>query len=174
MNSFIREMAFKCRNNIFAIIFLRPFYRMKLKMENRKRKQLYLLNAPELLQNLKESLDSKKILFWLDFGTLLGAYRDHDFIKHDLDLDIGTFWENAEEVRNTLLDNGFKILKEFRVGKDGVGGLEQTYYYKGVTVDVFYFHKENSIMYCNSFSRILGGNKNFCLGDFWSHGDGAF
>lgn len=152
MNNFVKRMAFKYRDNTFAKIFVRPFYRIKVKMETKQRRNLYLLYAPELLRKLKDSLDSKHIMFWLEFGTLLGAYRDHDFIKHDLDLDIGTFWENAEDVHNALLNSGFKILKEFKVGTDGLNGLEQTYIYKGVTVDVFYFHKENDIMYCNSFS----------------------
>lgn len=36
------------------------------------------------------------MLFWLDYGTLLGAYREHDFIKHDFDLDIGLWLKDAE------------------------------------------------------------------------------
>lgn len=152
MNGYIKKMAFKYRDNILAKILVRPFYRMRLKRDNIKRRQLYLEYAPKLLFHLKKVLEDNKILFWLDFGTLLGAYREHDFIKHDLDLDIGIFYEDASKVKDVLLKNDFKILREFHVNSDKYLGLEQTYIYCGVTVDVFYYHLRGDEMYCNTFS----------------------
>lgn len=146
-------MAFKYRDNAFAKFFVRPFYRMKVKHEEKVRRKLYHLNANELLIQLKHTLDSNQIFFWLEFGTLLGAYREKDFIKHDLDLDIGVFYESSNQLRNSLIKEGFKLIREFKVGNDGKLGLEETYLYKGVTVDVFYFHKSDNIIYCNSFSN---------------------
>lgn len=152
VNDFIKKMAFKYRNNLIAKVLVRPFYRMKVNYDFKKRRNLYLKNAPKLLSKLKKSLDDYNILFWLDFGTLLGAYREHDFIKHDFDLDIGVFYENAERVKQALLKNGFKILREFRVNSDSYKGLEHTFIYCGVTVDIFYYHRRGDIMYCNTFS----------------------
>ena len=152
MKELIRKMAFKYRNNIIAKILVRPFYRMKVNSDFNKRRQLYLLNASNLLFQLKRSLDECNILFWLDFGTLLGAYREHDFIKHDLDLDIGVFYEDAGKVKDALLKNGFRIIREFRVNSDVYRGLEHTYLYYGVTVDIFYYHRRGEQMFCNTFS----------------------
>ncbi|MBQ8224401.1 MAG: LicD family protein [Bacteroides sp.] len=152
MNGFIEKMAFKYRDNAIAKFLVRPFYRMKVKQEEKTRRKLYHKNAYELLMQLKHTLDSNKIFFWLEFGTLLGAYREKDFIKHDLDLDIGLFFDNPKLVRDAFENGGFKLKKEFRVGNDGNLGFEETYFYKGVTVDVFYFHKSEDVMYCNTFS----------------------
>lgn len=155
VNNFIKKMAFKYRDNIIAKVLIRPFYRMKVNSEMKKRRNLYLQNAYLLLFQLKKILDDANILFWLDFGTLLGAYRDHDFIKHDLDLDIGVFYTDSDRVKKALINNGFNIIREFRVNSEIYQGLEQTYCFAGVTVDVFYYHMKNDKMYCNTFSPFM-------------------
>lgn len=88
-------------------------------------------------------------IWGLEFGTLLGFYREHDFIPHDVDIDTGTYHENASLVQNALENAGFKLVREYKVLDDG--GLEQCYLYKHITIDVFYFRKDGNIMYCNSF-----------------------
>lgn len=154
MNDFIEKLAFKYRDNALAKIFVRPLFRIRKKKEENQRRKIYLKNAPKLLFQLKKSLDENNIQFWLDFGTLLGAFREHDFIKHDLDLDIGTFYENHKSVREALTKNGFQVLRDFTVKKNDYEGIEETYIYLGVTIDVFYYHKRGDMMYCNTFSMI--------------------
>lgn len=44
--------------------------------------------AKEMLSILREVLLKHDVHFLLNFGTLLGAIRDHDFISHDYDMDI--------------------------------------------------------------------------------------
>ena len=44
--------------------------------------------ANEMLSILKEVLMKHDVHFLLNFGTLLGAVRDHDFIPHDYDIDL--------------------------------------------------------------------------------------
>ena len=163
INKLLDALAYKYKDNFFAKLLVRPIYRMKVKYEENKRRRFYLLNANSLLKQIKSSLDNNNCFFWLDFGTLLGAYREKDFIKHDLDLDIGAFYKDAKLVRKSLLDNGFKILREYRVGDDGALGLEETYIYKNVTVDVFYFHVEDDVMYCNTFSPLKDKDANISL-----------
>ena len=41
--------------------------------------------ATQNLLDIKKILDELKIVFWLDAGTLLGAYRDKDFCEGDED-----------------------------------------------------------------------------------------
>ena len=127
MGNFIKKMAFKYRDNKIAIILVRPFYRLINKYKEYKRRSFYHNNAEELLIQLKKTLDSNNVFFWLEFGTLLGAYRDKDFIKHDLDLDIAVFYENSDKIRKILSKGGFKLLKEYKVGTNGFLGFEETY-----------------------------------------------
>ena len=56
----------------------------------KKKKQTQHFNKGNkvLLFKLDEVLNQNGLQYWLNYGTLLGAYRDHDFINHDYDLDI--------------------------------------------------------------------------------------
>ena len=159
----IHRLAFRYSGNILAKALVRPIYRMFVACKLNQKKRVFRRNAKLLLEKLKEALDSNGILFWLEFGTLLGAYREHGFIKHDYDLDIGVFFQNTTMVYDVLTKAGFKLIRDFKVGDDGVDGFEQTYEYAGVSIDVFFFHKDENGAYCNSFSPFEGENKNLSL-----------
>jgi cytidyltransferase-like protein len=45
-------------------------------------------NSLEFLKLITSELDKNNIPYWIDCGTLLGAYRESDFIEHDGDIDI--------------------------------------------------------------------------------------
>ena len=63
------------------------------------------------LLDIKEIMDSVGIVFWLTFGTLLGAVRDKDFISFDHDTDISA--SSLDLITNfDILKNRF-ILKHF-------------------------------------------------------------
>lgn len=127
-------------------------------LKNYRTKQLEKLKtyfkeeSQELLKNFTSALDNAGVVYWLEFGTLLGYYREGDFISHDYDIDIGTYYENSTMVKETLLQNGFKLVREYHVIDDG--GLEQCFKYKHITVDVFYFRLDGNKLYCNSFLPI--------------------
>ena len=55
-----------------------------------KRSELLKDNFEEILNTIYSS-PLKDYDIWLDFGTLLGYYRENDFISHDLDMDFGIF-----------------------------------------------------------------------------------
>jgi len=54
------------------------------------------------------------IVFFLMYGTLLGAVRENNFIDHDIDTEIGIFEEDKEKLINalkTLLSVGFDLIR---------------------------------------------------------------
>jgi len=93
----------------------------------------------EILRSVKNTLEDKNITFWLDFGTLLGAIREGEFIKWDHDIDIGTWATNIEKVCSLSEEfekNGFvtTLTSNHRmlVGKDING--------KRVNLDILMYH----------------------------------
>ena len=107
-----------------------------------KRSNLLKENFEEIL-NIVYSSELKNYNIWLDFGTLLGYYRENDFISHDLDMDFGvqvSSLEDFESIEKYLAENGFKRTKEFYFDKDLV---ELSYSYKGLNVDFIIYKKED-------------------------------
>lgn len=84
-----------------------------------------------LLNDLKKIFDELNIIYFVDFGTLLGFVRDKGFMPHDLDLDIGVICTEKEKIKLAILlkKAGYKLwrsyLKENIIGNEEV--VEQSY-----------------------------------------------
>lgn len=87
---------------------------------------------------------------WVEFGTLLGVYRDHYFIKNDFDFDFGAFVEDADKIREAMRMNGVKLLHEFIV-EDHPEIKEMTFSINGVPFDIFFFSKSEDFYSCYIF-----------------------
>ena len=114
-----------------------------------KRSNLLKENFEEIL-NIVYSSDLKDYNIWLDFGTLLGYYRENDFISHDLDMDFGVQVSSLEEfevIEKYLINNGFNRTKEFYFNKNLV---ELSYSYKGLNVDFIIYNKENDRVFSDT------------------------
>jgi hypothetical protein len=120
----------------------------KAKEVQKIRNQYFLQEGEDILSNFSSALNEKKIMFWLEFGSLLGYYREHDFIKHDCDIDFGAYLEDSGLIRSALEDKGFILLHQYRSSD---GGLEECYKYKHTTIDIFYFRQDEDLLYCNTF-----------------------
>ena len=75
-------------------------------------KPLNLEIAKTNLLKFKKELDKEGVDFTLFFGTLLGAVRERNFIKHDEDIDICVF--NEESLLNLipiLREKGFAFIR---------------------------------------------------------------
>lgn len=120
----------------------------KIKEINRIRNKNFLKEGEELLNVFSEAMNNSNILFWLEFGSLLGYYRNNDFIQHDCDLDFGVFLKDRKQVQEVLSCVGFKLIHQY-LAEDG--GVEECYKYKNTTIDVFYFREDEDFYYCNTF-----------------------
>lgn len=99
----------------------------------------------------RNTLNRLGIVFWLEFGTLLGAVRDNDFITGDTDIDLGIFMEDRpNDFEKMLLGEGFKKKYYFILG-DKI--IEERYYYDGVGIDFSYFERKNGKTYTHLFFK---------------------
>lgn len=121
----------------------------------KKRKNIiFRLHDKELLYKIDDALNEAGIFYWLDYGTLLGAIREHDFIKHDEDIDIGVKYEDYKKVPDAMAAKGIKMFAQSFV--NGQKGVIQRYIYKGITFDVYFYEifEEENLMICYSFYRV--------------------
>lgn len=113
-----------------------------------KQKDSVHLHGLQTLKFMKEGFAEIGHDFWLDYGTLLGAVREKDFIGHDKDLDIGTMdFDDATKAKLVqILDKkGVKLYKQYEM--DGKI-IEQAFHYNGLHIDIFYYFQgaeENNI-----------------------------
>jgi cytidyltransferase-like protein len=62
------------------------------------------------LYRVSKVLDSFNVLYWIDFGTLLGGARNHRLISYDNDIDISLLMNDI-----TLYDITLKLSEEFYI-----------------------------------------------------------
>jgi len=127
------------------------YYKLRFGRRLKRKQRDFISENAELFQRFTQIMNDNNVIFWLEFGTLLGFYRENDFIKHDFDLDIGVYRDDADKIRKILTENGFKLVRDFNA-KDG--GKEESYKYLHTTIDLFYFRIDEqnpSVQYCNMF-----------------------
>lgn len=115
----------------------------------------------ELLHTVKQLLDAKGLEFYLGYGTLLGAVRNHDIIPGDEDLDIIV----REEARLLSLlpylrDNGLKLIRAVKGNTYSFRKGERCY------IDIYICRPIPKYspwsLYCYSI-----GNKEYCPKSIW-------
>lgn len=111
---------------------LKPIYRL---LYNKVTSKRFQKSASSNLTILHKSLAN--IEYWLEFGTLLGAYRENGFIAHDNDIDLATYQENHKEVEKQLTSAGFLKTREIKLKSSNLI-VEQTYLLENSSVDIFY------------------------------------
>ena len=133
----IRSLLEKNQNiaNIARLIHRKTF----LKWKQNRRNKIFLKNAEEALIQIDKVMKKLHITYWLEYGTLLGIYREKAFLKHDIDIDLGLFLhEYSYEIRMRMLEYGFELKREILID-NGQYGREETYSFKGLDIDLFYF-----------------------------------
>ena len=144
-------------------LFLYKWYKSiqeKHRQERRDRlNEAFKREAEDVLRLYSDAMLGNNLVFWLDYGTLLGYYREHDFIKHDFDLDTSTWFENHERVKEVLEKNGFERVRYYYL--EHQDGMEECYKHKDfdTTIDVFYYINDGEESYCYSFSPLVSMKK---------------
>jgi hypothetical protein len=102
---------------------------------------------------LRDILESHSVKWWLTDGTLLGLYREGDFISHDTDTDIGIKWNSF--TKECLID----ILNHFQIKHiwgDIDDSFEITLFKDGVKTDLFFFYEKKDSIYHSAYMDFTG------------------
>lgn len=120
---------------------VKPIYRkIAFSKENREKNVLFRTNGLKVIEEFDKVLTDNSIPYILFFGSLLGAIREHGFIKHDLDLDVAIWNEDySDEITKCLERSGFKLTKSILVD-GGKFAREETYEKEGIGIDIFYLY----------------------------------
>lgn len=123
----------------------------------RRRRIAYRKYGVETLRVFTNCMDSNGYRYTLAFGSILGAIREHGFIKHDLDIDIFMWYEDySEDMVVKLAQCGFERVRSFSIEYDKFG-REDTFLHKGVSIDIFYLYPPiDRYPYCCDFIPING------------------
>lgn len=146
------KLALKWQHNPWYNVLIKPLYSKYAIYRKRKRSQRLHKIGPELMSVVFRSLLENGVDVWLEFGSLLGAIRERNFIPHDEDIDVGVFFSDRDKIHRILTSSGLKLFHEFVTIQGEDKGIERTYIYKGLTIDFMFFHlTPDGNMYCNTF-----------------------
>src|SRR5690554_4224647 len=67
-----------------------------IKYKNHRRNLYLHKNGKRVLIEFDKACEKAGVTYWLEFGTLLGAVRDKNFISHDLDIDTGMYLDEYD------------------------------------------------------------------------------
>mgnify|MGYP002478216951 FL=1 len=113
-------------------------------------------NALSNLKNLDRIFKSFNVPYWLTDGTLLGYYRDGNFISHDQDTDLGIMFKDfSPSVLKEIQSNDFKIDHVFGYPCDC---LEIAISRNGVKTDLFFYYERfdnPDIIYHSAFLKAV-------------------
>ena len=134
------EFANKASKIPLIKTILKPLYYRYKDSVKEKRNKAFKENAIVLLEDFNKSMSSIHIEYSLAYGSMLGAVREHGFIKHDLDLDVFIWIDDfSDDIQDVLTKNGFKLEHRFLV-ENGKLGREETYSKYDISIDIFYVY----------------------------------
>jgi|AntDeeMinimDraft_6_1070357.scaffolds.fasta_scaffold00989_5 hypothetical protein len=103
-----------------------------------------MINKESATKNITE-LDNifrrNGVKYWLQDGTLLGYYRENDFIGHDNDVDIGIEWRDFNRsTMNDIINAGFVLRASSGLVNDS---LVINVIKRDVSVDLYFYYQIN-------------------------------
>lgn len=131
---------------------LKPFYYRYKKYKEDRVIANFKRNGMSTFAEFDHILTQNGYPYFLIFGSMLGAVREHGLIKHDLDMDTAMWFEDCDDkLLNLLTDAGFKLTHSFEVD-NGKSAREWTFEKNGISIDIFFVYPAiDKYPYCCDF-----------------------
>lgn len=99
----------------------------------------------ELFEYSNQFLKTLEVDYWVNFGTLLGFYRENDIIGHDIDIDFGCH----ERHYTQILKNRDKLPSALTLcdTTNRHNGPKLYMSYKGFDADIYFYKEEAGQLY---------------------------
>lgn len=99
----------------------------------------------ELFELSNQFLADLEIEYWVNYGTLLGFYREDDIMGHDLDIDFGCH----EKHFNYIMESLDRLPAELSMHDTGFKHRGPKLYmsYKGFDADIYFYREENGQLF---------------------------
>ena len=124
---------------VLRTIFKKQYY-ARIQRQEEKRRESFKNNCMEAVSRFHKCMTENGFNYVAAYGTMLGAIREHGFIKHDLDLD---FWmwieDDTCDLVSALERCGFKPHAHYSIDNDKLG-KELTFVYNGCHIDIFFIY----------------------------------
>lgn len=132
------------------------YFRYRGKLNKAKRCRRLRRFGEEILDKIYARLKDKDIVYFADYGTLLGIVREHDFIRHDDDVDfsaVGGTFDPCALVEWLDGWDGFTFSHAFEYR----GQIAQiTFLYHEIEVDFFFTYRQNGMNFSPVYERRSG------------------
>lgn len=133
------------------------FYKLNPRDE-RKNATKFRENGAKIIKLVKSRLDDFEVPFWLSSGTLLGWYRQCDFIVYSGDIDIGVFIKDHDnDLLAKLQRSSFSLEHKFGKPEDS---LQYAFNMGAIKLDIFFFYEDKFLRkYWNGGTDYDSGDK---------------
>jgi len=144
--SFLSKVPFL--QHTFTAIY-RLIFRSKVE---ELRAKSFMSKAENILRDFSQCMDETNHFYTLAFGSMLGAIREHGFIKHDADIDVYMWCEDYnQKLIQDLKTYGFSFAHGYTVDS-GLNGREVTLVKDGIGIDIFFIYPAVDLLpYCCDF-----------------------
>ncbi len=143
VNDIIKSVAAHVsQNKTLRSILQKPYDLIYYKPQQRRYNAYFAAHKLEVLSEFAQCMDLHNRPYVLFAGTMLGAIREHGFIKHDHDIDTGMWIDDFNQnVVDELAEAGFRVLHSFSIDNDRLG-KELTFEHlrTGIHIDIFFFY----------------------------------
>lgn len=127
-----------------------PVRALLRKIVFRYRSHLIQKHGAQALKDILSVVNKDSPRAFIAFGTLLGLYRQQELIAHDIDIDLGCFYEDLPETLKLLEEFGIRFNYKFQDSMLPECG-EYRFFYKKIPFDIFIFNKREEQAFCTDF-----------------------
>lgn len=138
----------KNSNKFNFIRFLRTkIHNLNYRLNKKLKSRTIRTQGFKILNKIQRNLEKLGIIYFIDFGTLLGMVREKNFLGHDLDIDVGVIINDTpkELIIESMLNEGFVLERTYKYKGEII---ETSFLYKGVKFDINYYINDDKNSRC--------------------------